>query len=81
MKKTCIHVIQEAIRRNHTGKEHLEPVIEVDQGTYKWRANGFDLMYNDTIVASFIYKPDKPLPGGARLWVELPEHTKIKGRM
>lgn len=80
-KKSYIHVLQSAIRRNHTGlnKDNLEPVIEVKSGDFKWHANGFDLVYKDVVVASFIYRPENPLPSGARLWVEVPEEVKIRG--
>lgn len=64
MAKTIIHVNQHVIRKNH--KEGLrDPVLTVKQG----RTNQY--AHEATIhgPSQVLYRPDKPLSCGARVWI------------
>ena len=65
-----IHVDQHAIRRNKTQGTN-DPPISVK--TYNQNLKGDTVIIRDAEgveVARFVYRPDKPLSCGARLWVE-----------
>ena len=68
--KTIIHVNQHKIRRNQkTGAR--EPVLSVKSGNsnvYAHEAVIFDK--HGEPVAKVVYRPDKPLSCGARVWIE-----------
>jgi hypothetical protein len=69
--KTIIHVHQQVIRRN-TREGTCEPPLIVRRGKQSTRARQIELRLLDgTVVARFLYCPDKPLACGARLWCEL----------
>lgn len=68
--KTIIHVNQHKIRSNHNNKES-EPVLTCK--TYKSNEYAHEahiLLDDGKIAAKVIYSPDKPLPCGARVWIE-----------
>ncbi|CAM5235767.1 hypothetical protein [Streptomyces griseomycini] len=68
--KTIIHVNQHVIRRNRTHGEN-EPVLTVK--TYKSNAYAHTAIIRDANgaeVARVIYRPDRPLPCGAHVWIE-----------
>jgi hypothetical protein len=68
-KKTIIHVNQHHIRRNVKG-ENL-PVFSVKSGRTNRYARSVEIRDPDgTIVARLVYRPDKPLSCGARVWIE-----------
>jgi len=63
--KTKIHINQHIIKSNtKTGKR--DPVIAVK--TYRSNDYGGRVTVNGPCVV--IYSPDKPLPCGARVWIE-----------
>ena len=68
--KTIIHVNQHKIRSNHkTGAR--EPVLTCKAGranNYAHEAEIKDAEGN--VVARVVYRPDKPLSCGARVWIE-----------
>lgn len=74
--KKRIHVNQHAIKRNHKREhdpvfaesfgEEMEPVITVK--TYK--SNDYGHNVNIHGASKVIYSPEKPLPCGARVWIE-----------
>ncbi len=70
-KKTYIHVNQHAIKSNcSTGKRN--PVITVkthNSNDYGHQAIIRDRQGNE--VARIVYKPDKPLSCGAKVWIEV----------
>lgn len=77
-----IHVNQHIIRSNVKAEpENRLPPVGVERPGYR-------KVYGDTIeildkagevVARFIYRPDKPLPCGARLWVETYAKLRVDG--
>lgn len=75
--KKIIHVNQHNIRRNAT-KGTSEPVLTVK--TYKSNdyANEAVIKSSDgTELARIIYRPDKPLSCGARVWIETEHDVEI----
>ena len=70
--KKLIHVNQHAIRRNaHVEPEHREPVISCKTYKDNQYADGVVILGNDgEEVARVVYRPDKPLSCGAKVWVE-----------
>lgn len=75
-----VHVNMHAIRRNlHRDKGELdgehEPVVTVKRG--KTNTYGFEVDMPDG--CKVIYRPDKPLSCGARLWVETRGRVIVDG--
>jgi hypothetical protein len=71
--KKIIHINQHKIKSN-IKKEKLDPVITCK--TYKSNdyANCVEIKdKNNNSVAKIIYSPQKPLPCGARVWIETNE--------
>ena len=68
--KTIIHVNQHKIRAN-IKKDEAEPVLTVKtykSNTYAYEA---DILDNEgNVAAKVVYSPHKPLPCGARVWIE-----------
>ena len=73
--KKKIHVNMHVIRRNQKTGER-EPVITVK--TYKTNtyAHEVEILGNSKVV----YSPDKPLPCGARLWIETDAEVMVDGQ-
>ena len=69
--KKRIHVNQHKIRRNHKSGDR-EPVLSVK--TYKSNDYCHEAVIDGP--CKVIYSPDKPLPCGARVWIET-EHEVI----
>jgi hypothetical protein len=64
-----VHVNQYHIKANAKGKN--KPVFTVK--TYKENVKGNKVVIKDkagTVVATFVYSPDKPLSCGAKVWLE-----------
>ena len=71
--KKKIHVNQHTIKRNaKTGES--EPVITVK--TYK--SNDYAHEVEILGPSRVVYRPDKPLPCGAKVWIETDAEVKIK---
>ena len=71
--RTTIHVNQHVIRRNaKTGDR--EPVLSVK--TYKSNDYGHEVEIAGP--CRVIYRPDKPLPCGARVWIETDSEVTIQ---
>jgi len=66
--KTRIHVNQHNIRANAKGADL--PVITVKDYKRNRKVNSARVMLGDTEVCRVVYQPDKPLPCGAKVWVE-----------
>lgn len=63
-----IHVNQHAIRRNlKTGER--QPPIAVKRGRYSNALTASEVAFSGT--GRVVYSPDKPLPCGARVWIEI----------
>lgn len=68
--KTRIHVNQHNIRANHKNGE-TRPVITVKDYKANRKTNRAEIVgTNGDVVAAVVYSPDKPLPCGARVWIE-----------
>jgi hypothetical protein len=68
--KTIIHVNQHVIRRNAT-KGEQEPVLTVKKAkTNKYAYEAIIKSHTGQEVARIVYRPDKPLSCGARVWIE-----------
>lgn len=65
MAKTIVHVNQHIIRANET-KGKRNPPLTIRQGRRITRAYEVDLVGPVKVV----YRPDKPLSCGARVWIE-----------
>jgi len=63
--KKRIHVNMHTIRKNHKTGER-EPVLTVK--TYKDNTYCHEVLVDGP--CKIIYSPDKPLPCGARVWIE-----------
>ena len=71
--KTRIHVNQHKIRSNK--KHNLnEPVITVKTSKSNTYAHEVDVLGPSKII----YRPDKPLSCGAKVWIETEKEVKIK---
>lgn len=68
--KTIVHVNQHKIRNNKkTGANDAPLTIKSNKGNrYAHQANIVDA--NGNILASIVYRPNKPLSCGARVWIE-----------
>ena len=70
--KTIIHVNQHVIRANHkTGAK--DPPITVKQG----RRNVYGYGVRIDGPSQLVYRPDRPLSCGARLWLETTAPVEI----
>ena len=86
--KRVIHVNQHKIKSNHkTGNR--EPVLTVKTHKKKKSGASYNKTYsqNDYCHEAYIdgpcrviYSPDKPLPCGARVWIETEEDVKCLTR-
>lgn len=67
--KQLLHVAQCAIAANRKDGGFRAPIITRN---YKGseRAHEVELVVDGKVVGKFIYSPHKPLPCGARLWLE-----------
>ena len=69
--KKVIHINQHVIRRNNKTGER-EPVITCK--TYKDNIYCHELVINEH--TKVIYRPDKPLSCGAKVWIETTEEVE-----
>lgn len=75
--KTIIHVNQHVIRANKKNGEE-NPVLTCK--TYKENIYAKELEILDesgSVVAKVIYRPDKPLSCGARVWIETHHEVRV----
>lgn len=70
--KTIVHVNQHVIRANHKTGERNPPLTVK---TYKSNNYGSEVVINGP--CKVIYRPDKPLPCGAKVWIETQEDVTI----
>ena len=71
--KTKIHVNQHVIKANgKTGAR--DPVLTVK--TYKTNAYASEVFVDGPCVV--VYRPDNPLPCGAKVWIETESGVRIK---
>jgi len=71
--KTIIHVDQHTIRRNVKTGERKPPISVV---TYKGTKKARSVKISGNV--KFVYRPDKPLSCGARLWAETYDKVVIE---
>jgi hypothetical protein len=70
--KTVIHVNQHVIRQNHTTGSR-DPVLTVK--TYKSNDYAHEVLLKGP--SRVVYSPDKPLPCGARVWIETEDEVTV----
>lgn len=78
-KKTIVHVNQHVIKKNHKTGER-QPVLTVKD--YKSNRYGHEVVIydkDDNEVARLVYRPDKPLSCGARVWLETTSRVDVIG--
>ena len=81
--KTIIHVNQHIIKRNAKGQPVVglsgyEPPLTVK--TYKDNRKGMEaIIYDDDgrEVARVVYRPEKPLSCGAKVWIETANEVEV----
>lgn len=71
--KTIIHVNQHKIRANAATGER-KPVLSIK--TYKSTQYGNEVEINGP--CRIVYRPDKPLSCGARVWIETDQEVTVK---
>jgi len=71
--KKRIHINQHHIRRNAKGDGELLPVITVK--TYKSNSYGHEVKICGP--SRVVYSPNKPLPCGAKVWIETDAEVEI----
>ncbi len=75
--KTYVHVNQHVIKANAKSGER-EPVLTVK--TYKSNDYAHEVEILDSegnVAAKVVYSPDKPLPCGARVWIETTNEVRV----
>lgn len=72
MKLTRIHVNQHIIKRNRTTGETTAP-LTVKVGRKNFRAHQVEVDGPSTVV----YRPDRPLSCGARVWIETRSSVRV----
>jgi len=78
LKKKIIHINQHKIRSNSKTGER-EPVITCKTYNTNDYANEVEVLdTNGNIVCTVVYRPDKPLSCGAKVWIETYNHINIK---
>ena len=76
--KTIIHVNQHVIKKNAKDSEN-NPVLTVK--TYKENRYAHEVEILDdagNVIATVVYRPEKPLSCGARVWIETKNEVVIK---
>lgn len=74
--KTILHVNQHNIKANSKGKDL--PVLTVKD--YKQNRKGNEAVIKDkegNVVAKLVYRPDKPLSCGAKVWIETELNVEV----
>jgi len=74
--KTVVHVNQHHIKRNAKTGERL-PVLTVKTYKENRKSNQAEIVVNGIVVAKIVYEPDKPLPCGARVWIETEHEVRV----
>ena len=72
---TRIHVNQHNIRANNKGADL--PVITVKDYKRNRKVNQAVIMDGDREVARVVYRPDRPLSCGAKLWIETSLEVRV----
>jgi len=70
--KTRIHVNRHKIRQGHPRPLTVK--------TYKdnREAAEADIVVDGRVVATVVYRPDKPLPCGAKVWIETEAEVRLR---
>ena len=66
--KTILHVNQHNIKANTKGADM--PVLTVKDYKQNRKGNEASIVKDGVVLAKLIYSPDKPLPCGAKVWIE-----------
>jgi hypothetical protein len=70
--KTVIHVNQHKVR--------AKDVAPLTVKTYKDNrpASTAEIIHDGEVVARIMYRPDNPLPCGARVWIETEQEVRVQ---
>jgi len=68
MKKTILHVNQHNIKANNRGMDL--PVLTIKDWRNNRKGNDAKIYHNGELVMHLKYSPNKPLPCGAKVWME-----------
>lgn len=75
--KTVVHVNQHNIKANAKGAEL--PVITVKNYKENRKTNNAEILDDDgNVVARVVYRPYKPLPCGAKVWIETQLEVRVE---
>lgn len=74
--KTIIHVNNHKIKSNAKNSEN-EPVLTCKTHKSNDYAHEVEIISNGKVVAKVVYRPDKPLSCGARVWIETQEEVRL----
>jgi len=77
MAKKIIHINKHNIRFNSKNPETLKPVVTVKQG----KSNTYAMSVKINGPSELVYRPDKPLSCGARVWIETLADIEIENPM
>lgn len=75
--KTIIHVNQHEIKHNRKTGERNPPLTIKDYKQNR-KASHADIVVDGKVVATVVYRPDKPLSCGAVCWIETNENVIVQ---
>lgn len=73
--KSILHVNQHHIKFNSKSTDVKKPVLTIKQGGKTFYADEVEILGPSKLV----YRPDKPLSCGAKVWVETMSEVKMIG--
>ncbi|HLP88425.1 MAG TPA: hypothetical protein VK184_07525 [Nostocaceae cyanobacterium] len=78
-----IHVNQHNIRANANPENKTKlPVITVKLLSENIYANKVEILDdNGNVIAIVVYRPNNPLPCGAKVWIETHSKIKVRGQI
>lgn len=74
-----IHINQHVLKKNSRDGEN-EPVVTCKNSKDNEYGHEVEIYHEDVLVASVIYRPDKPLSCGAKCWVETKERVEVHNK-
>ena len=74
--KTRIHVNQHNIKANSKGEDL--PVLTVKDYKQNRKCNAVAIVRDGEEIAKVVYSPNKPLPCGAKVWIETEQEVVVK---
>lgn len=75
--KTIIHVNQHNIRLNVKDNCTVRPVLTVKDYKQNRKGQTAEIVVDGKVVARVVYRPNKPLSCGARVWIETEHEVRV----